>query len=336
VAIAGSVLLWFAGAIFFDAVHVVLHRMLRSRWRVLRLLAWPHAVHHEWLDRTLTLRWENQRRNVWCHLVPEFLTQLAFSGTLFALAPVAMRPAVLGCVALQVLVFCILLSYRGRDVNHRPIAVLDAYTPSFVCYPAYHALHHVYPDAYFSAYGKLVDWAVGGGACLRGRRFALCGGETAFGRALRAALVDEGVAGVEPGEPTSDRALAGTDVLVLCDPGPSETVRVERFIEATRARQLPPEVWAVHAQAEDAVARHYYDDVRVIYRTIVLPEAGTPNEATARRRARIALFFIRRGLHFVPTTWSPAMRRAFRRFRRTMPTRPAAPWAVASRAQLVA
>ena len=81
-AIAVGPALWLAGAIFFDFVHWVLHAMLRSRWRPLRALAWPHAVHHRWIDRNLDVCWENQWRNVWCHIVPEYLTQLAFSAAL--------------------------------------------------------------------------------------------------------------------------------------------------------------------------------------------------------------------------------------------------------------
>ena len=73
-------LLWVLGTVVFDTVHWILHGMLRSRWALLRALAWPHAVHHQWIDRELRVVWENQRRNVFCHIVPEFLTQLAFSG----------------------------------------------------------------------------------------------------------------------------------------------------------------------------------------------------------------------------------------------------------------
>ncbi len=67
-------LLWLLGAVLFDAVHWVLHLMLRSRWRLLRALAWPHAVHHAWIDRRLETNERLRSANIWCHIVPEYLT----------------------------------------------------------------------------------------------------------------------------------------------------------------------------------------------------------------------------------------------------------------------
>ena len=275
-AIAAGPFLWLAGAIVFDFVHFVLHAMLRSRWRLLRALAWPHSVHHQWIDRRLEVRWENQTRNVWCHLIPEYGTQLAFSAALLLVLPV---PFVAVLVMLQTAVFAWLLGQRGLDPNHRPIAVLDAYRPGFHTPPAYHALHHVYPDAYYSAYTKLVDWLVGGGAQLRGRRFALHPARSAFGDALREGLAREGVEEVEGLESLEAERLAGLDVLVLGDPASPHVPAVEAFARATRGRQLPPEVWAVHAGPDDPAARHYHRDVRVNYRTIVLrPGLLTPDD----------------------------------------------------------
>jgi len=143
----------------FDAVHWLLHRMLSSRWRGLRALAWPHAVHHAWIDEDLEIHWDVQGRNVWCHIVPEYATQLVFTALLFVALPPAF-PLVVG--GLQTAVFVGVLRARGLDLNHRPVRLLDAYAPGLHTPPAYHALHHVHPDAYFSAYTKVVDVLVGG------------------------------------------------------------------------------------------------------------------------------------------------------------------------------
>jgi hypothetical protein len=316
---AGSLLLaiplWLAGTVVFDAVHWILHRMLGSRWRGLRALAWPHAVHHEWLDRALRIHPENQWKNVLCHLVPEYLTQLAFSGLLLLALPAG---PVVACALLQTGVFAYLLSQRGLDINHRPIGILDAYAPSAVCPPAYHALHHVYPDAYFSAYTKLVDWVVGGGAQLAGRRYALVAAATPFGRALGAELMRAGAARVDAVATPPEAARSEADVLVLCDPRASRVAFVEGFVAATRERQLPPEVWALEGGEADPTARHYVRDVRVSYRAIATPAEGEPADRAARR----AVFWIRRGLHFVPTSGGRAAWRRYRNFRRARPRRP--------------
>ena len=114
------------------------------------------------------------------------------------------------------------LRARGLDVNHRPIEMLDAYRPGPWTPPAYHALHHVHPDAHFSAYTKAVDWLVRGAAQLRGRRFVLhrAGGE--FGVALAAELRRQGVSDLAEVDAIDEPVLASADVLVLCDPSMQE------------------------------------------------------------------------------------------------------------------
>lgn len=311
----GGVALWVAGAVFFDVVHWVLHWMLRSRSAILRGLAWPHSVHHQWLDGSLKDHPELQRRNIWCHLVPEYLTQLAFCAIAWLVLPGGMVGV---CAVLQTVTFLGLLSYKGLDINHRPIEILDAYRPSWLPYPEYHALHHVYPDAYFSAYPKLVDWVIGGGAMLRGRRFLLQGGESVFGRALQQALRDHGVrdVGVATGE------LRECDVLVLCDPGEGEVDLVEEILAQTASRQLPPEVWVVYTGPPGAVARHYYRDVRVSYRVLRVDAETLRETRRAQAAARAVLFWVRRGFHYVPEHPSLRLLAEWRRFVRSQAVPP--------------
>jgi hypothetical protein len=325
--------LWLAGAIFFDLVHFVLHRMLASRFRVLRALAWPHSVHHAWIDRNLDVQWQLQGRNVWCHIVPEYLTQLAFTGALALLLPL---PFVLVLGALQTAIFLGILRMRGLDPNHRPIAMLDAYRPGPWTPPPYHALHHVHPDAYFSAYTKAIDFLVRGAAWLPGRRFVLQPASGPFARALAAELRRQGVEHVEEADRLDAAALARADVLVLFEPGAGEAALLEAFIDATRARKLPPEAWAVHARPDSAAARHYLGDVRILYRTLVLPDAGRMDARTAERAARRVVSRIRRGLHFVTTAPLLGELRERRQLRATAPARPEAARLVRHRSELLA
>ncbi len=319
-------ILWLAGAIVFDVVHWLLHAMLRSRWAWLRVLAWPHEVHHRWIDRALDTHWELQTANVWCHLVPEFLTQLVFTGVLALVLP---WPFVGVVLALQVAVFVGLLRARGRDINHRPVARIDAHPAGWRTPPSYHLLHHAFPDAYFSAYTKLVDRIVGGGAQIAGRRFAWRGPGSPLAAALRSEVESAGGATVDGPDDFAD-----IDVLVLADPRADLLGPVEAFIAATRDRQLPPEVWAVRADPADALARHYRDDVRVAFRTLWLPEDAAVDEAW-RRRARRALFWVRRDAHFVPLSRGAPLA-ALRRFLSTPATAPPGAALVRHRLELVA
>lgn len=321
---------WVAGTVVFDGVHWVLHVFLRTRSRLLRALAWPHVVHHQFLDERLRIHPERQRANIFCHLVPEYLTQLAFTASLLLLLP---RSVVAATALLQTAVFALLLRARGLDINHRPIEVLDAHGPSFWALPAYHALHHVYPDAYYSAYTKVVDYAVGGGIELRGRRFGVAGATSPLGRALVERLRREPISSLAEIERPDERELEHVDVLLLCDPGLDEVPFVEALASAARDRQLPPEAWVVRTRRRgDSTARHYDRDPRVIHRTIAVSPADLRDPRRADRRAAIALFFVRRGFHYVPTSLRTAL--AYLAFRRTGPERPVAAPRVRHRAEL--
>ena len=314
---------WVAGLHVFDGLHCILHAMLRSRYPALRWLASPHAMHHRWLDASLRIHPEAQIANFWGHIVLEYGTQLAFDAVVLYALPTR---AIFVAFILQTAVFAYIVSQRGLDPNHRPIAMLDAYRPSVFALPAYHALHHVYPDAYYSAYTKLIDYLVGAGTMLRGRRFVVAGTESALGAALHGRLRHEGVAQVDwvAGDALrfDEDRLARTDVLVITDPVPARDALVEAFIRATRRRQLPPEVWAVHTTPRDGLARHYHTDPRVTYRTLVLPEAGLLDPTDAARVATAVLRSIRRGLNFVPAGSMLEAFRNFLAFRRTPPIPP--------------
>ncbi len=320
--VALGVGVWVAGLHVFDAVHCVLHAMLRSRFRALRLLAAPHAIHHRWLDERLRIHPELRTANFLGHILPEFATQVVFTAVLATLLPATTIGVAL---ALQAAVFVGVASCRGLDPNHRPVELLDAGRPSLLALPAYHALHHVHPDAHYSAYSKLVDWVVGSGTMLRGRRFVVDGAESPFGGALAAALEGEGAASVErPGAGEVVRAgrLASADVLVLARPDAPIEEAVERFVEATSRRLLPPEVWVVRTDARDPLARHYHGDVRVEFRVVVVPADRLREPAAAARAARVALRGIRRGWNFVPVESMSATLRSLIAFRGTKPAPP--------------
>lgn len=307
VAIVLGPLLWLGCAIAFDGVHWFLHVMLRSRSSWLRALAWPHEVHHRWIDRNLKTNWKLRSANIWCHIVPEYLTQLAFTGLLALVLPLP-RPVLFVLVFLQTAVFLVILSFRGRDVNHRPARYIDAHPAGWTTPPSYHALHHVWPDAYFSAYTKVVDRIVGGGSQISGRRFGWLGSGDSLGVALRADIELAGGLSV-----TNLAHLGELDVLVLLDPTERLDLPVESFIEATRYHQLPPEVWAFRTDGEDPLAHHYLTDVRLVFRTLLVPDVAT-STGFSRQAARHAIFWIQRDARFITVgeRWGLSARRRFR------------------------
>ena len=329
------VVLFLASTVVFDCVHYGLHVLADSRFRPLRRIGALHSAHHAFLDRNLEIDDAFLRANLVRHVIPEFLTQACFSLSLLWLLP----PALVGsALALQLLVFLLILACKGKDVNHKPISTLRAYRPSWWCLPPYHALHHVSPDAHFSSWIKLFDRVAGKGVSFDGRRVAITGGESPFGGALRTLLERHGVSGIASLEPGRDFDLDGTarlesalhdvDILILAhsDGGagatgrPSYVAAIEQFKRAASDRKLPIEVWALgsqgewtarpQSQASRAFARHarrYYVDDRIIYRHIASAPIRGPagrGRLTAPLAARIAFFFIRRGFNYVPVTLS--------------------------------
>jgi hypothetical protein len=293
-----------ASTIGFDVVHATLHHLADSRVAWLRTLGGLHETHHRFLDRELRVHDELIPANLRRHVVPEYLTQLAFAAAALAVLPLRI---VLPVVAIQTLVFAWILNSRGLDVNHRGWQRVPAYRPSIFCMPEYHAWHHAHPEAHFASWIKPLDWLLGTGSSLAGRRIVLTGGATPFGAALHGALAERGLAkltaygaGLPGGRPD---LTSQPDVLVLAHEAPGEEYAraIEAFCDSARERRLPPEVWAL-GSAPDFLphARRFFRDPRVIYRHIA-PSPG----ATPARRARIALDHIRRGFNLVPTTRAP-------------------------------
>ncbi len=316
VSVLAVVLLFLASTVFFDLVHWALHRMLTSRFGLLRVLAWPHAIHHRWIDRGLRVNWQYQRANVWCHLVLEYTTHLAFTGALLVVLPTGIA---VGLASMQTAVFLLLLRDGGLDLNHRPQPVVEVAPSTVFCPIAYHAMHHAFPDAYFSSYVKLVDVVLGTALDLKSLRIGLAGRETAFARGLRAPLRAAGAVDIVELDSARGISCADVDVLVLCSFDADLASEVEAYLRSSGERQLPPEVWAVVDSPTDAVARHYFRDRRLLFRPILVPQGAGATDAVILRAARIAVAFVRRGAHLPRTSLVGFPARAFKR---TRPQRP--------------
>jgi len=133
--------------------------------------------------------------------------------------------------------------------------------------------------------------------CCSRERDSGCSAGSALGQALRDQGIDELACSDEIGQ----IELSSTDVLVLCEPGADEVAILEAYIDAT--------------------ARHYVGDVRIHYRTLVLPEPLTEQRASAAARRVVAR--IRRGFHYVSTAPLLEDLRGRRCFRAALPARPA-------------
>ncbi|EXF78922.1 integral membrane protein [Colletotrichum fioriniae PJ7] len=268
------------GSIFFDIVHWLAHKSHRSRFRVLRLLAKAHSIHHQYFDRNLRFHERFRHRNIVRHLSLEVSCQMIGSTMSWLLSPLFMRKASLSqfhdlvaILFVQAGRAAVVAWNSGNDSNHIPYPRLPKDPSTFFVGPEYHALHHIEPLAYFGSMVRLLDWFLGTGVSLRGRRVTMTGSRGALGQALMKQLHLQGVRCIHTPKFGVDwtyddysyfeSILADTDILVLAhgsknNDNPHEAncksavTVIDLFKKLCERRKLGllPEVWYIGSEAE--------------------------------------------------------------------------------------
>ena len=356
-----SVLVFIASTALFDALHWLLHRWQRSRFRLLRTLSSWHWVHHKFLGMDMQINPAYARANIWFHVVPEYLASMA--GTILFLL-VFPWPVIAAVGVLRTFMLVQTLREEGLDYNHMSMERVGGQQNMLWVDNNYHAMHHVYPHNFFSSFANVFDLLFGTGCQISGRRFLVTGAGGAFGSAMVEALskagaqVETAKSGVDfaPGRyEAMEEKLAGADVLVLCHGAKTDdcwnanyvTFRdlIELFTALGKNRLTPPEVWAVGSEVEfhgdmgmpelkdysaskRAFARQalqYYRSNALIYRHIVpssFTSAMGKGAMSAATAVRICLFEVRRGLRYVPVTFTGLAILNYFRFRFFQGSRP--------------
>src|SRR5579871_1993915 len=65
-----------ASTAIFDILHYLLHRWGKSSLPLFRLFASWHWVHHAFLDRKMRVHTDLTLKNVFYHILPEYLTSM--------------------------------------------------------------------------------------------------------------------------------------------------------------------------------------------------------------------------------------------------------------------
>jgi hypothetical protein len=294
----------------FDSVHWALHRWTKSRFALLRTFASWHHVHHRFLDGKMQVHMDLAATNFWAHLLPEFATSVAGTAIFylwFNWIPVTV------VMLLHVWNFAQNILTEGMDGNHMSMDRVSGQQSLFKVNAAYHAMHHITPDNFYSSYLNLFDLLFGRSCTIRHRRFLITGASGAFGSAMKqriealGGLVDVAKHGVDFAAGDVERMrdkLQRADVLILAHGAKgaeawdanytSFAELADLFIAIGKDRLVPPEIWAVGSEAEfhgdmgqpelvdyaaskRAFARRalsYYRSPDVLYRHIV-PSAFT-------------------------------------------------------------
>lgn len=315
----GQILMWIlqaavvfmASTLLFDVLHWLLHQWGRSKNRLLRRFARWHWVHHRFLDRKMRVHPELVWPNLVFHVLPEFGTAMA--GTLLFLLVFPWEPVV-AVVIVRLIMLVFVIKDEGMDVNHMAMDRVGGRQGLLWVNANYHAMHHVYPNNYFSSLANMFDLVAGTTCELRNRKFVVTGAGGAFGGALVKRLEKLGAEvrtlrhgeHFAPGFVSDDAraALEWADVLVLSHGAKTDdcwNANVVTFVELIdlfeaigKTKLVAPEVWAMGSEAElhgdlgmasmrayadskRAFATHakrYYRSPDLIYRHIV-PSAFT-------------------------------------------------------------
>ncbi|MEO6394545.1 MAG: hypothetical protein ABIO40_01370 [Devosia sp.] len=300
-----AALVFVVSTLLFDALHYLLHSWGRSRIGLLRRFASWHWVHHAFLDRHMRVHLDLTRKNLIYHVMPEYLTSLAGTVIFFAVFP---WPPVAAIALLRTWMLVLTIKEEGIDGNHMAMDRVSGRQGLLWVGADYHAMHHIYPENFYSSFSNVFDLAFGTSCQISGRRFLITGANGAFGSAVKArleklgAIVETAKSGVDfaPGnyEPMRDK-LARAQILVLAHGAKNEAAwdanyttfvdLIDMFIVAGKDRLIPPEVWALGSEAElhgdmgvpdlkdyaaskrafAQRARSYYQNPALIYRHIV-------------------------------------------------------------------
>jgi monoglucosyldiacylglycerol epimerase len=336
-----GVLVFVVSTLLFDTLHWLLHRWGRSKNRLLRRFSRWHWVHHRFLDRKMRVNPALVWPNLIYHVLPEYLTGMAGTLVFLLVFPWP-PVAVVALVRTWMLVQTIReegMDFNHMSMDR--ISGQQGLWWVNPSYHAMHHVHpnnffSSFTNGFDLLFGTgtqisgrrfLVTGASGAfGGAMKARLEALGG------------IVETAKHGVDFAAGDYERMrekLQRADVLVLSH-GAKTTGAwdanhrtfvdlIDIYVAMGRSRLTPPEVWALGSEAEfhgdmgmeelrdyaaskRAFARHalgYYRSGDVLYRHIVpssFTSAMGPGPMSADTAARIALFFIRRGFHYVPVT----------------------------------
>ncbi|MDB5537019.1 MAG: hypothetical protein JWQ65_1894 [Devosia sp.] len=261
-----AILAFVVSTALFDALHWVLHRWETSRFQLLRTFSSWHWVHHKFLGFDMQINPAYARANIWFHILPEYLTSIL--GTLIFLVIFPWPPIVL-VVIVRTVMLGMTLKEEGLDYNHMSMSRVGGQQGLLWVDNNYHAMHHVYPHAFFSSFSNIFDLIAGTSCQIKGRHFLVTGASGAFGSAMvekltkAGGIVEIAKSGVDfsAGNSAAMREkLERADVLILAhgaktyDAWNANYVTfadlIDLFTDLGKARLAPPEVWALGSEVE--------------------------------------------------------------------------------------
>ena len=261
-----SAIVLYASMFAFDVLHYFLHRWKKSRFRLLRRFARMHDVHHRFLTPRLRIDPRYRWANLWCHVVPEFATAVVVTLAFLLVFPWYPVAAIL---IVRLIMFVVTVKEEGMDFNHMAMDRVDGNQGLWFVSPRYHAMHHVYPNNYYSSTFNAFDLLFGTTCEFKKRTFLVTGASGAFGSEIVKRIKELG-GKVETAKFGPDYTageyerlmpkLQRADVLVLAHGAKRNDCwnanyrtfvdLIELFIKIGKDRLVAPEVWALGSEVE--------------------------------------------------------------------------------------
>lgn len=338
-----SITIFLIATVIFDCCHYLFHVFLRSKNKYLQMLGKLHLYHHRFYTHDLQYHSEWHFQNLYISVLLEYVIEFVIIACgFFFFNFYAVILSLLFLFSLLIYVWYV----QGKDLHHQTYKQLPAYRAGFFVNGAYHALHHIYPNRFFSSYIKLFDFIFGTAHTFQGKTIALTGASGALGSNMKRLLEKEG-ATIIPLKYGIDynyddyhgllSSFARADILCLCHGTKYEDTQkancdsfismIELFKSVNQSKQSPLEVWGVGSEIEchpcfgikklypyahskrtfARKARVYFRDPNFMYRHIVHSSFTSSmgfGLMSASFAAKATIFFLKRGLKYIPITYT--------------------------------
>lgn len=349
-----AALVFVVSTALFDALHWLLHRWEGSSNPLLRKFSSWHWVHHKFLGLDMQINPAYARANIWFHILPEYLTSMAGTVIfllVFPWQPIAVV-AVIRTVMLGLTLREEGLDYNHMSMD-RVGGKQGLWWVNNNYHAMHHVYPHNFFSSFANVFDLIAGTTcqIEGRRFLVTGAGGAFGSVMVKALEKRGAIVETAKSGVDFSAENYagiEEKLARADVLILSHGAKTDdcwnanyvTFRdlIERFTVIGKDRLMAPEVWALGSEVEfhgdmgldelkdyssskrafAARARHYYRSDDLIYRHIV-PSSFTSSMGkgamSAETAVGIALFFITRGVKYVPVTLTGLAVLNFFRFR---------------------
>jgi monoglucosyldiacylglycerol epimerase len=261
-----AVVAFLISTIVYDVLHYIFHLCIKSNNKLLKLIGHWHNIHHRFFPATLNIHIEWTKQNLIQHVLLEYLTQIIVTLLLLLFLN---SVAIFLALFFESFLFLLVCYWRGVDFHHRSYSILPSHRGGFFVSASYHALHHIYPNNYYSGYVKILDYILGSGMQLKGKKIALTGANGALGSNIKILLEKEGAIistikfGVDYHYGDYEKLkilLADIDILFLCHGSKYDNAQqancdsfiqiINTFINVRKRELIPLEIWGVGSEIE--------------------------------------------------------------------------------------